>query len=141
MLFQRKYRIVNKNSCHKGLYFHIIYLNSFHLVSDDKLFLFSLPLKENSVLKDLLSQNDGAYGNSHPRFRWVRTLHAEKLKNALVSFKESKSLPGSVTVLERGVSGRVLALEILDKENELSIVYLKIDEALNKKSERLLNYY
>ena len=59
-----------------------------------------------------MKQVDGAYGKSHKRFRWNRTIAAEKLKNSVASFKNANALPSSLRVLERGDSGRVIALEI-----------------------------
>ena len=88
---------------------------------------FVLPLKKNSTLKAFLKKVDGAYGKSHSRFRWVRTFNAEKLKKALASFEDANILPSSVKVLERGKSGRVLALEIRSKGNQVSMV-LKLDQ-------------
>lgn len=55
-----------------------------------------LPLA-NASLPALLRGTAGAYGADHPLFRWQRTLAARRLR-----------------VLERGASGRVLALEIED---------------------------
>jgi SpoIID/LytB domain protein len=55
-----------------------------------------LPLAKAS-LPALLRGTAGAYGADHPRFRWQRTLAARRLR-----------------VIERGASGRVLALEIED---------------------------
>jgi SpoIID/LytB domain protein len=55
-----------------------------------------LPLAKAS-LPALLRGTAGAYGADHPLFRWQRTLAARRLR-----------------VLERGASGRVLALEIED---------------------------
>ena len=88
---------------------------------------FILPLKKSSTLRVLLKEEDGAYGAKHPRFRWVRTLTAEQLKNALDLFASSNTLPSGVKVLERGPSGRVIALEIFHENKQLKRV-LKLDE-------------
>jgi len=88
---------------------------------------FILPLQNRSSVKTLLRQVDGAYGNTHPRFRWVRFFNSKELKNALDLFASSNILPSRVKVLERGASGRVLALEIFDEGTQLRRV-LKLDE-------------
>ncbi len=88
---------------------------------------FSLPLHENSGLLNLLSQVDGAYGSNHRRFRWTRTLKALEVKNKLASFKKSNLLPTKLKVLQRGPSGRVIALGIFGDQNQLRRV-LKLDE-------------
>ena len=88
---------------------------------------FDIPLKTSSGLKELLQEVEGAYGNSHSRFRWTRTFKAEDLKNLLLSFKNAKALPSHVRVLERGDSGRVIALEIVSEENQLQRV-LRLDQ-------------
>ncbi len=88
---------------------------------------FNLPLKNNSDLQELLLNFEGAYGKNHSRFRWIRTISAETLRQQLPGFQGSKILPSQVKVLERGDSGRVIALEILDEKNQIRRV-LKLDE-------------
>ena len=89
--------------------------------------LFRLPLTTTDQLGAVLKQVEGAYGNDHSRFRWVRTIDAATLKNALLIFRNSNTLPAQVKVLERGASGRVMALEILSEPNQISQV-LKLDQ-------------
>ena len=88
---------------------------------------FSLPLNKSSALSLLLDDDDGAYGKSHPRFRWTRELTAVQLQQALSSLAPSRSfLPKQLTVLKRGSSGRVLALEIRGEDNQAPVV-LRLD--------------
>ncbi|WP_320666762.1 SpoIID/LytB domain-containing protein [Prochlorococcus sp. MIT 1307] len=88
---------------------------------------FPLPLKKKAAIHLLKTKANGAYGRQHSRFRWTRNFDAEKLKNALISFKVANKFPGQVKVLDRGISGRVLALEILAKDKSFKTV-LKLDE-------------
>ncbi len=87
---------------------------------------FSLPLNQSSVVR-LLLDDDGAYGKGHPRFRWSRVLRADQLQQSLSAMVPSlSSLPKQLTVLERGSSGRVLALEIRGADNQPPVV-LRLD--------------
>ena len=85
---------------------------------------FSLPIQNDYQVKRLLSARDGAYGNGHRLFRWKRTLTAEQIKYKL-NFAENET-PISIEVLERGPSGRALALEI-KADQETSSVVLRLD--------------
>ena len=71
----------------------------------------ALPLSE-ARLGALLRSWRGVYGADHPRFRWQRRLTAARLAEALAARGEAVGAPRSLKVLERGPSGRVLALEI-----------------------------
>jgi SpoIID/LytB domain protein len=71
----------------------------------------ALPLPE-ARLAALLRSWPGVYGADHPRFRWQRRLTAARLAEALAARGEAVGTPRSLRVLERGPSGRVLALEI-----------------------------
>jgi SpoIID/LytB domain protein len=71
---------------------------------------FPLPLAAAQV-GPLLS-TPGFHGDDHPRFRWTRTLAAGELRQALQAQAPQLGTPERVSVLERGPSGRVLALEI-----------------------------
>lgn len=82
---------------------------------------FSLPIQKDLLVKRLLSKRDGAYGNGHRLFRWKRTLSAEKIKYKL-GFS-ANDVPKSIQVLERGPSGRVLALEIKGNKESSSLVF------------------
>ncbi len=87
---------------------------------------FRLPINKSFLLKSLLDSGEEAYGNRHPRFRWTRVISAQELKSALYSPKNSLFIPDQVTVLERGISGRVLSLEISAEGNHPPIV-LRLD--------------
>jgi len=72
---------------------------------------FPLPLNE-ARLAALLRSWQGVYGADHPRFRWQRRLTADRVAQALAARGQTVGVPRSVRALERGPSGRVLALEI-----------------------------
>ncbi|WP_320663636.1 SpoIID/LytB domain-containing protein [Prochlorococcus sp. MIT 1223] len=84
---------------------------------------FPLPLNNKSSLQKFLLASKGAYGNSHYRFRWKRIITSEKLRQVLDDAfpKSNNRAPIYCKVLQRGSSGRVLALQILgtDKKPEL----------------------
>lgn len=71
---------------------------------------FPLPLAA-AQLGPLLATS-GFHGADHPRFRWTRTLEAGEMRQALQAQAPQLGSPERVSVLERGASGRVLALEI-----------------------------
>ncbi len=71
----------------------------------------SLPLDEQEV-RQLLRWGSGAHGADHPRFRWQRRLDAATLTAAARSLDPRFGRASRVSVLERGPSGRVLALQI-----------------------------
>ncbi|MFN7898452.1 MAG: SpoIID/LytB domain-containing protein [Synechococcaceae cyanobacterium] len=71
----------------------------------------ALPLAAEP-LKRLLQEPLAAYGADHPRFRWQRMLSAEDLARAAASGTAPIGAVQRLTVLERGPSGRVLALQI-----------------------------
>jgi SpoIID/LytB domain protein len=71
----------------------------------------TLPL-EAGELGRLLRAGGAAYGADHPRFRWERRLDASTLAAAVRPLAPALGAPIRVAVLERGPSGRVLALEI-----------------------------
>ena len=63
-------------------------------------------------LPGLLRDGAGAYGADHPRFRWSRQLSAARLAEALAARGQGVGAVRGLQVLERGPSGRVLALQI-----------------------------
>ncbi len=71
----------------------------------------SLPLAPEP-LKRLLRESSPAYGADHPLFRWQRLLSADDLARATASGPTPIGAVQRLTVLERGPSGRVLALQI-----------------------------
>jgi len=72
---------------------------------------FSVPLAP-AALTGLLADGRQAYGADHPVFRWQRLLTADQISRALAADARALGSLRSVKVLERGPSGRVLALEI-----------------------------
>ncbi len=72
---------------------------------------FLIPLAPNQ-LGSLLATRTGLAGADHPRFRWSRTLDATQIAAAVRPVAPALGTPVRVTVLERGPSGRVLALQI-----------------------------
>ncbi len=88
---------------------------------------FQLPLQTTFALESLLSQEEGAYGKDHSRFRWKRVITAEELKSQLHAFKAANKIPAQIKVEERGPSGRVLVLKILDEAAEV-VAVLKLDQ-------------
>ena len=64
------------------------------------------------VLGQLLQGGSQAYGADHPLFRWQRRLSAARIRAALGARAVDVGEVRSLKVLERGPSGRVLALEI-----------------------------
>ena len=72
----------------------------------------SLPLQP-ARLGAALAATARAYGFDHPRFRWSRQLDAAQIQQALSRASVNLGRPPTrLAVLERGPSGRVLALEI-----------------------------
>jgi len=71
---------------------------------------FPLPLPGGQLPALLASR--AFYGADHPRFRWSRSLDAAQIRQSLQRVAPQLGTPQQVKVLERGPSGRVLALEI-----------------------------
>ena len=72
---------------------------------------FPVPLPAAS-LPSLLGDGAAAYGADHPLFRWSRRLTAAEIGAALARSGGGIGAAQTMRVLERGPSGRVLALEI-----------------------------
>ncbi|KGG10641.1 putative amidase enhancer [Prochlorococcus marinus str. LG] len=87
---------------------------------------FLLPIDEDTQVKRLLSKRDGAFGNNHRRFRWKRILKKEDFRKALNLSNSKKEFPQTIRVLERGPSGRVVALEIKGDTDDSQII-LRLD--------------
>ena len=89
---------------------------------------FKLPLTNKKMLRNFLSSRAGSYGKDHSLFRWNRTFTARDLKEALAKAIPDKQilLPQSVKVLQRGISGRVIKLEISGTNND-SLFILSLD--------------
>tara|TARA_B100000700_G_scaffold328228_1_gene445380 strand:- start:57 stop:1628 length:1572 start_codon:yes stop_codon:yes gene_type:complete len=91
----------------------------------------SLPLRTNSKVQYLLSMKDGAYGNNHRLFRWKRDFTIDDLEIIFDESSYKNFTPDSISVTERGPSGRVINLEFYDSINDLKVV-LKRDEIRRK---------
>ena len=85
-----------------------------------------LPLTQAAAVDALLQGGAGAYGTNHPLFRWRRTLTAPEIKRSLGAEGAGLSFPLNVSVLERGTSGRVLALKIAGSGDAAPVI-LKLD--------------
>ena len=85
-----------------------------------------LPLQQREAVQALLADRSGAYGLRHPRFRWTRTLSGLALREALGAAAGPLISPLQLKVLERGASGRVLALQI-SGSTDAAPVTLKLD--------------
>jgi SpoIID/LytB domain protein len=72
---------------------------------------FPIPLAP-SRLSELLGDGGQAWGADHSAFRWQRRISAAQLRAALGDGPPVVGVPSRLNVLERGASGRVLALEI-----------------------------
>jgi len=83
---------------------------------------FPLPLP-GGQLPALLASRE-FHGADHPRFRWTRSLDAAQIRQALQRVAPQLGTPQQVTVLERGTSGRVLALEIRDGGGQAAVLRL-----------------
>jgi SpoIID/LytB domain protein len=83
---------------------------------------FPLPLAAAQV-GPLLS-TAGFHGADHPRFRWTRILEAGAMGAALQARGHALGSPERVSVLERGPSGRVLALEIAGSGGQSTVLRL-----------------
>ncbi len=87
---------------------------------------FSTPFYSSNDVKRLLNRRDGAYGNNHHLFRWTRQLNSSDLRNYLKNFELDNEIPTQLKVIQRGPSGRVLALEVFGKQGK-SLVILRRD--------------
>ena len=88
---------------------------------------YSLPLSGRATVAALLADRDGAFGSRHPRFRWSRTLGAAEIRQSLGAAGAGLQEPLQLTVLERGRSGRVLALQVSGSGDGAPVV-LKLDQ-------------
>jgi len=84
-----------------------------------------LPLQSDQDVQSLLKDR-AAYGAGHPRFRWNRDYGAGQIAKALAAAGQGNAAPTGMTVLKRGPSGRVLALQI-DRERGAMPVVLELD--------------
>ena len=77
-----------------------------------------LPISAKA-LPALIRNGEGAYGADHPLFRWQRTLTSAGVNTALAARGLRVGTPRSLKVLERGASGRVVALEIVGSKSSV----------------------
>ena len=85
-----------------------------------------LPFVEEAAVQRLLRERAGAYGTNHPRFRWTRSYSAAEILQALGEEGRTLTAPLTLRVVSRGVSGRVLALEIAGSGSTAPVV-LRLD--------------
>ena len=86
-----------------------------------------LPLQQRqAVLKRCWRIAAGAFGQRHPRFRWTRILSGPTLRQSLGAAADPLVSPLQLKVLERGASGRVLALQISGSSDAAPVI-LKLD--------------
>ena len=85
-----------------------------------------MPLQQRQAVQALLADRSGAYGQQHPRFRWTRTITGPGLRQAIGAAAGPLASPLQLKVLNRGASGRVLALEI-SGSGDVAPVTLKLD--------------
>ncbi len=88
---------------------------------------FVLPFTDDEELEIFLDSEEGAYGTSHRLFRWKRRFTAEELQKALKTYEVFDSDLKEIKVSERGLSGRVIWLEMIG-EDKTSKVDLRLDE-------------
>ena len=81
----------------------------------------TLPL-DQAELTRLLRSGHGAFGAGHPRFRWERSIDAATLTKAARAIDPRFSRVSLVQVVERGPSGRVLALQLGGSPGGSSVV-------------------
>lgn len=81
----------------------------------------TLPLDQAGLTR-LLRGGGGLYGAGHPRFRWQRSLDAATLTAAARAVDPRAGQVSRVQVLERGPSGRVLALELAGPAGSPAVV-------------------
>ena len=86
-----------------------------------------LPLHTNVAVRLLLNAREGAHGSGHPRFRWTRNITTNQLAQQVQPLAPNLSQPLQLKVLERGVSGRVVVLEIAGSDPEQSALVLRLD--------------
>ena len=92
---------------------------------------FALPLTKQG-LPALLRQGEAAYGSDHPLYRWQRQLSAGQVEQALGAAGTALGGVRRLVVLERGASGRVLALGIQGAKGSLVLRLGGIRRALRQ---------
>ena len=87
----------------------------------------ALPLQHKDAVQKLLSEGAGIYGNRHPLFRWQRIMKSSEIIKSLGVYGEFLQSPLTLKVVERGMSGRVLKLQISGSGNKREVV-LRLDK-------------
>jgi SpoIID/LytB domain protein len=80
---------------------------------------YPVPLQSANGLASLLRGGGEAYGADHPRFRWQRSLDRAQISRALGASAAGLGELSQVRVIERGPSGRALALAFQGSKGQL----------------------
>jgi SpoIID/LytB domain protein len=86
----------------------------------------AIPLQRPQKVSSLLMDRSGAYGAQHPLFRWSRVITADEIRQAIGAPAQALQSPLRLNALQRGPSGRVLALQIAGS-GEAEPVVLRLD--------------
>jgi len=78
-----------------------------------------VPLASADAVGSLLRVGGQGYGADHPRYRWQRRLDRLQLRRALGAAASQVGEPRQLVVLERGASGRAVALAVRGSKGEL----------------------
>ena len=87
----------------------------------------AVPLQRPQHVSSLLMDRSGAYGSQHPLFRWSRVITADDIRQAIGAPAQALQSPLRLNALQRGASGRVLALQIAGS-GESEPVVLRLDQ-------------
>ena len=92
--------------------------------------VFKLPIKSGDELNKFLEfADEKLYGNKHSLFRWEKKISSEIIQNNLIKNQliADKSNLIDLQIIARGVSGRVIKLQINQKNDKKPIVLIKDD--------------
>ncbi len=106
------------------------YLNSMIDGFDSLNQAFKLPIKSRDELNKFLDfASEKVYGRKHSLFRWEKILSNETIQDDLLNNQliEEKSDLVDLNIIDRGISGRVIKLEIKLKNLKQPIVLVKDD--------------
>jgi len=91
---------------------------------------FRLPIENSKNLINYLNQDSSQfYGNDHYLFRWEKVIKLNQINNLLIKNElfDKKGKRVDFKIIERGLSGRVTKLEILQTDRNNSFVLVKDD--------------
>ena len=91
---------------------------------------FKLPIKNGIELNKFLdSADERIYGNQHSLFRWEKILSSEKIQNFLLknNLIRDESELVDLNIINRGISGRVIKLEVNLKNSKKPLILVKDD--------------